>query len=256
MVSAHPHYLLFCSTHHNSQESRELQQNVAWTPGGKWHFVLEQIDGSSRLEAADSEYSVNSERLALLSVVRGLEAIEQPSQVTLVTTSRYVSRGMQYGLETWREDDYRWERFGERKPIRNDDLWKRVDTALSFHGVTCRLVDSGQNRRAQLQTQLQKVASDDVLPSTEPQVAGPEPYLAELSRERDWAKKAENRINQLERQLAAWTSRHAAASQRPTQSVATHKETWWQLAAFWLKWWRSRFQPKTSSNSSSILAAT
>jgi ribonuclease HI len=138
---AQPHFLLFCDTHIadatpcDSPTSTYVSRN-----SGRWHFVLERLDGPERLEAADSEFSVNRERLALLSVVRGLEALEQPSQVTLVTTSRYVSRGLRYGLNTWREANYQWERFGEQKPIRNSDLWRRIDTALQFHGVKCRLI--------------------------------------------------------------------------------------------------------------------
>lgn len=164
MVTAHPHYLLFCDTHVDAERSyyarsaataNTLEDDPSTdkldsagkdrTPrvGGKWHFILEQLDDSqTRLEVADREASANPERLALLGVVRGLEALEQPSKVTLVTTSRYVSRGLRYGLSSWRDSDYTWERFGVRMPIRNADLWQRVDAALQFHGVTCRLIQS------------------------------------------------------------------------------------------------------------------
>jgi ribonuclease HI len=80
------------------------------------------------------------ERAALLAVVRGLEALEQPSRVTLVTTSRYVARGLQFGLSEWRETDYCWEHFGSVQPIRNADLWRRVDHAMQFHQISCRWV--------------------------------------------------------------------------------------------------------------------
>ncbi len=94
--------------------------------------MLERIDAAERLEAADGERGQPRERLALLAVVRGLEAIEQPSQVTLVTTSRYVARGLRYGLAEWRETGYIWEHFGVQKPIRNADLWQRIDGAMQF----------------------------------------------------------------------------------------------------------------------------
>ena len=142
---AQPHFLLFCDTHHSDSQLGASGPASGYVgSGGRWHFVLEQLDGPERLEAADSELAINRERLALLSVVRGLEALEQPSQVTLVTTSRYVSRGLSYGLNTWRDSDYTWERFGEQRPVRNSDLWRRVDTALQFHGIKCRLIQAGQ----------------------------------------------------------------------------------------------------------------
>ncbi|MEO8269719.1 MAG: RNase H family protein, partial [Aureliella sp.] len=148
---AQPHYLLFCDTHHSDNQLGASGPAGGYVrSGGRWHFVLEQLDGPERLEAADSELSMNRERLALLSVVRGLEALEQPSQVTLVTTSRYVSRGLRYGLNTWRDSDYTWERFGEQRPVRNSDLWRRIDTALQFHGIKCRLIQSSQPSPSQL----------------------------------------------------------------------------------------------------------
>ncbi len=78
--------------------------------------------------------------------MRGLEAIEQPSQVTLFTTSRYVARGLRYGLSEWREVNYSWEHFGVQKPIRNADLWQRIDGAMQYHEVACRLLESSLAR--------------------------------------------------------------------------------------------------------------
>ena len=138
MVVNQPHFLLFT----DASLSKSRACAIADQGFGRWHFVLERLDGPERLEAADSEPDVHRDRLALLAVVRGLEALEQPSQVTLVTTSRYVSRGLRFGLNEWREAEYTWEHFGMQKPIRNADLWQRIDGAMSFHQVTCRLLQS------------------------------------------------------------------------------------------------------------------
>jgi hypothetical protein len=67
-----------------------------------------------------------------------LEALDQPSRVTVVTPSRYVRQGLQRGLAEWRERDWCWERFGELVPVKHLDLWRRVDQALKFHQVECR----------------------------------------------------------------------------------------------------------------------
>lgn len=97
------------------------------------------MDGRTRFEAADEELESEEGRLALLAVVRGLEALEQPSRVTVVTPSRYVSRGFVFGLDQWRENGWRWERFGEMTPIKNRDLWQRIDRAMEYHQVECRV---------------------------------------------------------------------------------------------------------------------
>lgn len=125
-----PEYVLFC-------ESAGGTPGVAASRDG-WRFVLQSADGADRLEAADSEPDARGERLDLLAVVRGLEALDQPSHVTLVTTSRYVRHGLVYGLAEWRENDWRWDRFGEMAPVKNADLWRRVDQALAYHTIVCR----------------------------------------------------------------------------------------------------------------------
>ena len=105
---------------------------------GQWRFVLRAADGSDVFEASDTEPSVHGERLDLLTVVRALESLDQPSLVTLVNCSSYVRRGMQYGLPEWRENGWRWEFFGQMVPVKNHDLWQRLDRVMRFHQVDCR----------------------------------------------------------------------------------------------------------------------
>jgi hypothetical protein len=98
------------------------------------------VDGSFRLDAEDVEPQTVGERLELLAVVRGLEALDQPSRVTLITTSKYVREGIRHGVMEWRENDWRWERFGQMVPVKNQDLWQRVDRAMRFHKIDCRIL--------------------------------------------------------------------------------------------------------------------
>jgi ribonuclease HI len=126
MVRTQPHFLLFS------------QADVTRQATGRWHFILESVDGETTIEASDEEPGLRKERLELLAVVRGLEALDQPSRVTLVTSSQRITRGFRSGLEEWRNCRWRWERDGRWVPIKNRDLWQRVDRALSFHRVECR----------------------------------------------------------------------------------------------------------------------
>ncbi|MBL8889613.1 MAG: hypothetical protein JNL67_06520 [Planctomycetaceae bacterium] len=113
--------------------------NRCWHPaGGSWRFVIQSADAKVLLDASDIEPGVSGERLDLLTVVRGLEALEQESQVTLITDQKYVIRGMRYGLDEWREQDWKWQRFGDLVEINHADLWRRLDHALSYHQVQCR----------------------------------------------------------------------------------------------------------------------
>lgn len=133
-----PHFLLFSESRLKRKDVEQETEVESEPVVGHWRFVLESLDGIEKLEADDEEPLAQGDRLELLAVVRGLEALDQPSRVTLVTPSRYVSRGLRFGLEQWRESGWLWERFGRMTPVKNCDLWQRVDRALSFHQVECR----------------------------------------------------------------------------------------------------------------------
>jgi ribonuclease HI len=109
-------------------------------PQGGWRFILRSSDGSKALEACDWEPHARGERLELLAVVRGLEALDQPSRVTLITPSQYVKQGLAYGLTEWRENGWTWERFGQMAPVKHRDLWQRLDRALKYHQIDCRTI--------------------------------------------------------------------------------------------------------------------
>ena len=123
-----PHFLLF-------SEAARLAGAAA---AGRWRFVLKAPGGETSLEAADDEHAAGTERLELLAIIRGLEALDQPSKVTLMTGSRDIQRGLQYGLAHWRENDWQWERYGQMTSVKNADLWKRIDRLLEIHDISCR----------------------------------------------------------------------------------------------------------------------
>ena len=145
-----PHYLLLTDTdqfddsaHATSAEPSTAQLN---DDGGRWHFVLEPIHQGVRIEADDIEPNVYGERLNLLAVVRGIEALDQPSHVTLVTPSKYVGRGIRRDIRVWKENDWKWNHFGKRVSIKHCDLWQRIDRAMQFHKIDCRIFNVGQRK--------------------------------------------------------------------------------------------------------------
>jgi ribonuclease HI len=125
MQASSPHFLLYS----------EASARCGECPG--WKFVLQSVVGDDHFSAADTEFESRISRLELLAVVRGLEALDQPSRVTLLTRSRYVRRGIRRELSHWRASGWCWERFGKLVPICDHDLWQRVDRALQIHQVEC-----------------------------------------------------------------------------------------------------------------------
>lgn len=146
-----PHYLLLTDTDqfdHETSPSTAAQHSIAepHVAGGRWHFVLEPIHHGVRIEADDIEPGVFGERLNLLAVVRGIEALDQPSHVTLVTPSKYVGRGIRRDIRVWKENDWQWIRFGKRVSVKHADLWQRIDRAMQFHKIDCRIFNVGQHK--------------------------------------------------------------------------------------------------------------
>jgi ribonuclease HI len=125
MHTSLPHYLLHAETYRSGRGAP------------RWKFALQSVGSEEKLSAADSEPTTRRSRLELLAVVRGLEALDRPTRVTLLTRSRYVSRGIRRQLAHWREHHWQWEKFGEMTLIRDYDLWRRVDRALQIHSVEC-----------------------------------------------------------------------------------------------------------------------
>ncbi|QDU90872.1 Ribonuclease HI [Pirellulimonas nuda] len=118
-----PRHLLLCET---------LVDSVG---AARWRFVLHSIDSGQTLAASDHEPDAEGQRLELWAVVRGLEALAQPSRVALVSGSDYVRRGLDGGVAAWRAARWKWERFGRLVLVRDHDLWRRVDRALEIHQV-------------------------------------------------------------------------------------------------------------------------
>ncbi len=146
MAAKTPHYLLFSEATDRTAVAANPQLDPCSAsdesdgPSKIWHFVLRTSEGETSLDVADLERGASEERLELLAVVRGLESLDQPSKVTLVTTSSSIRRGLRFGLDHWRQNRWQWERFGKMAPIKNADLWQRIDRAMSFHDLECRVL--------------------------------------------------------------------------------------------------------------------
>ena len=126
-----PKFTLFCHVQEPPRSRPETRRAI--DSQGRWHFRIQTSSGQVWLEASDTEAGASHERLELLAVVRGLEAFDQPSQVTLVTPNPQIARSVRQGLDYWRDRDWMWERFGEEVPMSNRDPWQRVDRATRIH---------------------------------------------------------------------------------------------------------------------------
>ena len=71
--------------------------------------------------------------MELLAAINALEALERPSTITVVTDSAYVKGGITEWLRSWKRNNWRT---ATKKPVKNEDLWRRLDEAVARHQVT------------------------------------------------------------------------------------------------------------------------
>jgi ribonuclease HI len=103
-------------------------------PGG-WGALLIARDGEAVLkerELKGGEALTTNNRMELLAAISALEALEKPSAITVVTDSAYVKNGIAAWIEGWKRNGWRT---ADRKPVKNEDLWRRLDEARARHRV-------------------------------------------------------------------------------------------------------------------------
>ena len=115
-------------------------------PGG-WAAILRS--GKHEREIFGGEAATTNNRMELLAVINALNALKAASEVTVHTDSRYVMDGATQWLKRWKANGWKTS---EKKPVRNDDLWRALDTAMSAHKVQWRWIrghsDHVENERA------------------------------------------------------------------------------------------------------------
>ena len=101
-------------------------------PGG-WGAVLEW--NGKRRELSGGEAATTNNRMELMAAIAALEALKRPMRVVLFTDSQYLRQGITEWLEGWRARG--WPT-ADRKPVKNRDLWERLDAARARHRVEWR----------------------------------------------------------------------------------------------------------------------
>ena len=104
-------------------------------PGG-WGALLvaRQDDGVLKeRELKGGEAETTNNRMELLAAIHALEALERASTLTVVTDSAYVKGGITQWLFGWKRNGWKTS---TKKPVKNEDLWRRLDEAQARHDVT------------------------------------------------------------------------------------------------------------------------
>lgn len=98
-------------------------------PGG-WGVVL--LHNANRKELKGGEAQTTNNRMELTAAIEALEALKAPVRVELYTDSNYLRGGITSWIQTWRRNGWRT---ADRKPVKNADLWRRLEAAADRHEV-------------------------------------------------------------------------------------------------------------------------
>ena len=98
-------------------------------PGG-WGVVLRSAEATK--EMFGGEAATTNNRMEMWAAITALEALRRPCSVRLHTDSQYVLKGMTEWLPGWKARGWKT---AERKPVKNADLWQRLEQAASRHQV-------------------------------------------------------------------------------------------------------------------------
>ncbi len=98
-------------------------------PGG-WAALL--ISGDQRKEVSGAEAATTNNRMELRAAIEGLGALKRRCRVELYTDSKYVLQGATEWLPNWKARGWRT---AAREPVKNQDLWERLDAALAGQDI-------------------------------------------------------------------------------------------------------------------------
>jgi ribonuclease HI len=103
-------------------------------PGG-WAYILRHLASGREKEDSGPAKRTTNNRMELMAVIRGLEALKQPCDVVVFTDSEYVRRGLSEWMAKWKANGWRRREGTAWKPVKNEELWKRLDELIAVHHV-------------------------------------------------------------------------------------------------------------------------
>lgn len=101
-------------------------------PGiGGWGALL-RFNGTEK-ELCGGERDTTNNRMELLAVIEGLQALKRPCAVAITTDSQYVKNGITQWIHNWKRNGWKT---AAKKPVKNSELWRALDVAVARHDVT------------------------------------------------------------------------------------------------------------------------
>ncbi|HVX62146.1 MAG TPA: RNase H family protein [Pirellulales bacterium] len=114
---------------------------------GGWAFQIKDMRGSLILRQRGGLHRTTNNRAELWAVIKALEWLPTACTATIVSDSLYVIDGIAKYLARWRAQNWRVGSDRNKRPLKNRDLWERLDVLLAPHTVSCRWIEGHAGQR-------------------------------------------------------------------------------------------------------------
>ena len=103
-------------------------------PGG-WACILRHPQTGTEKELSGGMAATTNNQMEMLAVISGLESLKRPTVVEVITDSKYVADGCTSWLPNWKKNNWQRKDGNRLVPIKNPELWKRLDALLAQHKI-------------------------------------------------------------------------------------------------------------------------
>ena len=104
-------------------------------PGG-WAYLLRHLASGKEMEGSGDQELTTNNQMELEAAIQGLEALKRPCRVELYSDSTYVGKGITEWMTRWKSNGWQRKENGKLVPVKNVELWKRLDEQLQRHQLT------------------------------------------------------------------------------------------------------------------------
>ena len=108
-------------------------------PGG-WAFILRHVTTGKTMEKTGATLQTTNNQMELQALIEGLQSLQRPTRVHVVTDSTYLKQGLTEWIQNWKRRGWKRKTSNGLKPVKNVEQWKQLDALTQKHKLSFELV--------------------------------------------------------------------------------------------------------------------
>lgn len=108
-------------------------------PGG-WAFILRHVPTGKTMEKTGAVMDTTNNQMELQALIEGLQSLQRPTRVHVVTDSTYLKQGLTEWIRNWKRRGWKRKTSNGLKPVKNVEQWKQLDELTQVHELSFELV--------------------------------------------------------------------------------------------------------------------